>query len=223
MVVPDDLVRAQVHPSVTVIPEKAFQFHFKLEVIDLGGLIEIGNDAFFLCSSLKYVNIPSTVRTIGSYAFCHTPLQTLHLPDSIESIGQGAFCSGRFPNIRIPPLVTSLSKLTFINCSSMFSAELPKTITRMIEGRNGDGGVFNNCRSLRNVAIPPTAGVVEEEDVFNKCTDLLQLFDSHEDIVNALKHRFDNLPIHKMIYYKSYNNLTSEQGECTKGGCSIAC
>ena len=91
----------------------------------------------------------------------------------------------------------------------MFSAELPETITRFEGAR--DGGVFDNCRSLRNVAVPPR--VVVGENTFKDCTDLLQLFDSNEDIVNTLQHRFDNLPIHKMIYYHSYNNLTSEQLE----------
>ena len=70
MVVPRDVVRAQVHPSVAVIPEIAFQGRQYLEVIDLcEGLTEIGNDAFIECYSLRHVNIPSTVKTIGSFAF----------------------------------------------------------------------------------------------------------------------------------------------------------
>ena len=52
------VVRAQVHPSVTVIPDStvctvysAFQGRQNLDVIDLcDGLIEIGNDAFIYCS-----------------------------------------------------------------------------------------------------------------------------------------------------------------------------
>ena len=66
MVVPDDVVRAQVHPSVTVIPDStvctvysAFQGRQNLDVIDLcDGLIVIGNDAFIYCYSLRHVNIP---------------------------------------------------------------------------------------------------------------------------------------------------------------------
>ena len=72
-------------------------------------------------------------------------------------------------------------------------------------------GVFDNCRSLRNVVVPSHA--VVHVNTFKDCTDLLQLFGSQEQIINTLKHRFDNLPIHKMIYYHSYNNLTSEQLE----------
>ena len=199
MVVPDVVVRARVHPSVTEIP---------------AGLTGVSNvNAFYACGSLKHVNIPSTVKTIGSFAFCGAPLRSLHLPDSIESIGDHAFCHGQFPTVRIPPLITTINDGVFLNCSSMFSAELPETITQMVEGLRfeggRDGGVFDNCRSLRNVAVPLHA--VVGVNTFKDCTDLLQLFGSESQIINALKHRFDNLPIHKMIYYHSYNNLTSEQ------------
>jgi len=53
-------------------------------------------------------------------------------------------------------------------------------------------------------------GYDKTDGAFHICTDLLQLFnDSFEQLINALKHRFDNLPIHKMIYYQSYNdNMT---------------
>ena len=85
----------------------------------------------------------------------------------------------------------------------MFSAELPETITQI-----AGGCVFDNCRSLQNVAIPPR--VVVGVNTFENCKDLLQLFHSESQIINASKHRFDNLPIHKMVYYQSYNNLTGD-------------
>ena len=115
MVVPDDVVvHARLHPSVTVIPEKAFRSRHKLEEINLcEGLIEIGNDAFLGCRALRHVNIPSTVKTIGSFAFYAAPLQTLFLPDSVESIGDRAFCHGRFPNIRIPSRITTIEERMF--------------------------------------------------------------------------------------------------------------
>ena len=53
------------------------------------------------------------------------------------------------------------------------------------------------------MAVPPNA--VTSVNTFQDCKDFLQLFDADIQIINALKHWFDNLPIHKMI------NLTSEQ------------
>ena len=67
---------------------------------------------------------------------------------------------------------------------------------------------FSFCYSLRNVAFPPNAKI---DDVFRHCQDLQQLFSSGERISNALKDRFDTLPIHKMLYYQSHQPVRVEQ------------
>lgn len=67
------------------------------------------------------------------------------------------------------------------------------------------------CRSLRNLALPPMFWNWSGSDAFLECKDLLSIFGTTDQIKNALYHRFDELPIHKMIYYQSYNNLTVEQ------------
>ncbi len=68
--VPRDVVWARVHPSVTIIPERAFAGCNELEEIELcQGLLEIGRGAFFECKSLKRINVPSTVVVIRRGAF----------------------------------------------------------------------------------------------------------------------------------------------------------
>ena len=49
------------------------------------------------------------------------------------------------------------------------------------------------------------------EGAFDECRDLHQQFATEEEIIQALKLRFDNLPIHKMLYYQSYQHITSDQ------------
>ena len=74
VVIPEDLVRVRVHPSVTIIPELAFRERYELEEVELcEGLLKIGRQAFHMCKSLKKITIPSTVTTIHQYAFteCH--------------------------------------------------------------------------------------------------------------------------------------------------------
>ena len=100
----------------------------------------------------------------------------------------------------------------------MFSIELPESVTRIEAGYS-----FAHCHSLRNIAIPSNTEVLLHpagwSTAFMNCTDLYQLFpnrrnghgSSETHIVDALKHRFDNLPIHKFLYYQSYNNVTSDQ------------
>ena len=54
-IVPRDVVRVRVHPSVTDISEKAFMNCHKLKEVELSeGLLEIGEWAFSDCKSLKH-------------------------------------------------------------------------------------------------------------------------------------------------------------------------
>ena len=65
-IIPDEVVRARVHPSITVIPQKAFMYCRKLEEVELSeGLLEIGVEAFHDCIGLKRITIPSTVTLCG--------------------------------------------------------------------------------------------------------------------------------------------------------------
>jgi len=80
----------------------------------------------------------------------------------------------------------------------MFSLELPENTIEVEEYAFGD------CHSLRNIAL--ARNTVVDESAFESCVDLLHIFDTVEAIVNALKIRFDGLPIHGKMYYKSYYN-----------------
>jgi len=204
------LKRLSVPSTVTVIHEYVFANCGKMEELKLHeGLQAIEKYAFFMCKTLKRLTIPNTVRSIGNLAFCHSyDLLDIHLPDNIESIGKYAFSHNRCPTIRIPPSLTTIpSKNKFaVDCKSMFSLEISGNVTDI------EGGSLYVCHSLRNIAFPPNAEV--DEYAFRQCTNLQQLFggaDTDQQLISSLKHRFDNLPLHKMIYYQSYNNITSEQ------------
>ena len=79
MIVPRDVIRCRVHPSVTIIPADAFLNLTKLEDVELyEGLLEVGECAFEGCISLKVINIPNTVTVIRKSAFrCCTKLRRL--------------------------------------------------------------------------------------------------------------------------------------------------
>ena len=81
-------------------------------------------------------------------------------------------------------------------CTSTFSVEIPLTVTEI------KNEAFWCCHCLRNIAFPPNADV--GDDILGGATDLLQLFGSIAEIIEALKHRFDGLLIHCAVYYESY-------------------
>ena len=61
------------------------------KVVIKKGITEIPDDAFYGCKNLKSVKLPSTLKTIGSYAFYNTSIQNLTIPKSVETIGMSAF------------------------------------------------------------------------------------------------------------------------------------
>ena len=205
--VPQDVVRVRVHTSVIVLPEDAFKFCWKLKEVELcEGLLEIGCSAFKECRRLEEIRLPEGLLEIGAFAFSGCDLVTISIPDTVERIDQYALFPNDFTKLRIPPRVTQLSQGVFEKSRSMFSLEISKSIIEI--GR----WAFCHCYSLRNIAIPSTTFINDVEGtVFIYCMALQELFSSGEEIINALKHRFDNLPIHKMIYYQSYNNMTADQ------------
>jgi len=80
------------------------------------------------------------------------------------------------------------------------------------------------CYSLRNVAFPPNAVIDEDgEGSVIEGSDLQRLFGLEAEIIRELKHRFDGLPIHSLLYYQSYNQrvlhslisaINSRSGHC---------
>jgi hypothetical protein len=83
-------------------------------------------------------------------------------------------------------------------CTVLFSLEISEDLSEI--------GYINlaYCFSLRNVAISPNAIFIEEDDE-EIYTDLQKLFGSNARIIWELQHRFDRLPIHRIVYYHSYN------------------
>ena len=201
------LEKITIPSSVNAIGDKAFQHCRQLEEVELSeGLQVLGSLAFNQCKSLKHINIPSTVTMIHKQAFDHcTSLGSLPLPDGVESIGNSAFYRCKFTHFRLPSSLSTINNAVFGECESLSSLELPESTTRI------EPFAFYFCYSLRNIAISPDT-LIESEDAFMFCTDLRKIFGySATNIINALQHRFDNLPIHKMIYYQSYNNVTIDQ------------
>ena len=223
--VPQVVVRIRIDPSVTSIPDDAFFYRNLLAAVELcEGLVEIGECSFSHCDySITKIKIPTSLRRIGNGAFYRSLSCPIPLHDGIEIIGGYAFASCIFTNFRIPPLITVIPVYMLSGCKSMYSLEMSENVTEI--GKES----FGDCYSLRNVAIPPNAALaddvfvnVEKNERMNQhlegmCvelqrlvkkrwyTDLQQLFGPERNIVQQLRHRFDGLPVHRVVYYQSYH------------------
>ena len=203
------LKRITIPATVSIIYDGAFRGCRQLKEVVIHNrcrLREIRMDAFVGCESLKYINIPCSIRKIGRGAFSRVPLQNnmLYFPDGMKNLGQGSFTKLYFSKVRIPHSMPKIHEMTMEACPTMFSLELPEN-----DGLQIMKSGFNRCSSLRNVTIPINAGITG--DTIFEGSKVRGLFDSHTQMVTALKHRFDHLPVHKMLYYQSYQPVTLDQ------------
>jgi hypothetical protein len=226
------LVEVQLQEGLEVIGKSAFKLCTKLTKMDFPstlreigdhafcmadlrtiklteGLQKVGAGAFRDCQYLREVLFSSSTTEIrgSAFAWC-TSLISLTLVEGIEAIEAGTFyrCDA-LTSQRIPPSITKLvdsGSGAFEYCSSLLSVELSKEIRRLGKSTS-TSGIFQRCESLVNIALPLDIEFVGPK-TFDGCVKLDEIFPDHDDLVNALKHRFDDLPLHELCYYHSYQS-----------------
>ena len=131
---------------------------------------EIGYRAFFGCSGLRSITLPSSITEIGDGAFrgC-SGLTSLTLPDGITSIDEYAFCDcSGLTSLTLPAGITSIGKYAFYGCSGLTSLTLPSSITKIVDG------AFYGCSGLTSLTLP--AGITSiGSSAFEGCSRLTSL------------------------------------------------
>ena len=122
------------------------------EITDLvipSTITTIGAYAFYNCKGLTSVTIGNNVTSIGNYAFygC-SGLSSVTIPNSVTSIGDYAFqgCSG-LTSVTIPNSVTSIGASAFNVCSGLTSITIPSSVTSI------GNYAFADCSSLTVVVV----------------------------------------------------------------------
>ena len=135
------------------------------------GVTEIGEDAFWGCSGLTSITLPSGVTKIGNSAFSDcSGLTSITLPSGVTEISESAFynCSG-LTSITLPSSVTKIGETAFSYCSGLTSITLPSALTEI------GNWAFNECSGLTSITLP--SGVTEiGEFAFHRCSGLTSIY-----------------------------------------------
>ena len=131
-------------------------------VVLSSGVVSIGSNAFYGCSSLTSINIPERVTSMEDSAFANcSSLTSINIPEGVTNIGDYAFyyCPS-LTSINIPDSVTSIGVQAFGDCSSLTSINIPEGVTNI-----GDYA-FYYCESLTSISSFNTTAPTIGNDVF---------------------------------------------------------
>ena len=84
------------------------------------GVETIRTKAFYKCSDLREITLPSTLKSIEEKAFFRCSISEVLLPEGLEFIGKDAFsyCTA-LSEIVIPSSVTEIGEYAFYNCTAL--------------------------------------------------------------------------------------------------------
>lgn len=126
----------------------------------------IGAFAFCTRDTLRSVQLPHGLTTIGQSAFMGAAISSITIPSTVVKLGRSAFngCKS-LTSVTVPYGVTVLEDQTFCGCKSLVNVSLPNTLTRIGEM------AFSSCYSLTEVVIPPNVTSIGSKAFFS-CTKL---------------------------------------------------
>ncbi len=179
--------------EIKVIGESAFANCTGIEcVIISDGIEEIQDGAFFKCAALRTVDLPSTLKFIGTKhaqytqqgTFAETGLETIVFPASLIYIGSKAFAScHRLKQINLPNKIRTLEKKCFYSCMSLSEVLLPDNLVSI--GKDAFYGT-----AITSINIPTSVKQIAES-AFSNCKKLSQIF-LHEGLIEIDSYAFRN-------------------------------
>lgn len=138
------------------------------------GITSIGAYAFRCCPALTSVSLPSSILSIGDYAFAgsvgasdpQSVLSIVTIPGAVTSIGKYAFFRALFTEITIPSSVTTVGSYAFSQCGKLERA----TVRSSVMGVR----MFNSAAVLSNLTISANVKTISE-GALQYCPNLSQI------------------------------------------------
>jgi hypothetical protein len=161
-------------------------------------------------SSLGHVDFAEGITRIGDYAFytggSNSVLQSVQLPSTLESIGRYAFYEhSGITDFQIPASVKQFGAYSFYNCSGLKEVSFNTAVTTI------PYACFYGCTSLTELIIPDTMVSLEDYAFYN-CTGLREITIPVDMFTG--RYQFSNCSSVEAIYYtKGKTGVMSDRGD----------
>ena len=123
----------------------------------LEGWTNIVDENFKNCTSLKNIELPTSITNIGIAAFMGcTSLESIVIPSNVTIIKESAFrdCTS-LTSVRISGSVDTILESAFRDCISLESIEIPSNVTRI------ENSAFTGCTNLKTIKVNRTLSDAE--------------------------------------------------------------
>ena len=172
LVIPSEVTLQGKAYKVVSIDQWAFYACTMLKSVTIPSSVTfIGLSAFQYCENLVNVDIPTSVTTVEGSAFSYTKWYD-NLPDGEVYINNTLYrYKGTAPEntqIVVKDGTTRIAGFTFWNQSNIVAIELPQTLT------NIEHGAFEGCTQLSNILIPKNVTFIGAS-AFAECTGLKEV------------------------------------------------
>lgn len=129
----------------------------------------IGQLAFNNCTSLTQVNLPSTIKSIGQYAFTGSGVTSIDIPASVNNIDSRAFeAAKKLQSVRFSAnsQLTVLHDHVFMDCEALTSVDFGSNskVTKI------EASAFHHA-GLTSVTLPASLEEIGD-DAFSGCDNL---------------------------------------------------
>lgn len=163
------------------------------EKVDNPNIDAIQSFTFYHNRELHRVDIPSTIRFIGNWAFgCCENINSLKITDAITNIGDYAFAGCiNLTEVKLPSKLIEIGSEAFEGCTSLVSVTIPGSVgvipnrcfsdNPMLENVEIGNGVhtikyhaFCNCKKLTEIILPRSIDILDIT-AFQECDNLKRI------------------------------------------------
>ena len=170
--------------------------------------IEYIGDYAFANTSISSVSLPSTVKSIGNYAFYKTSrLNKAVLNSGLETIGEYAFAESALADVEIPETVKSIENYTFYKTSKLNKAVLNSGLETVgeyafAESALADIEIPETVKSIENHAFYKTSKLYKA--VLNSGLETVGDYAFAESAMSILEMESDVKSIGEYAFYDTY-------------------
>lgn len=91
------------------------------------GINKLGPHCFDFCSGVSKIELPSTLREIGDYAFSGTSIIDIKIPEGVTSVGKSCFCQCfDLDKIKFPRTLKVIGDSCVYICGTVIRVKIPR-------------------------------------------------------------------------------------------------